>query len=75
MKRFTPDEMRDLAARAIGKVDAWPGGRGLSMVTTDEIAAMCGLLVDAGLAPIYPDPPAPGAIDAPLRPLKGPGDV
>lgn len=49
--RFTEDEMLDLSARAVRKIDRL-GRRGTSMVTYDEIEAMALTLVCLGMKPI-----------------------
>lgn len=51
-ERWTPEEMRELAARGIGKVDLGP--RWIERVTHDEIAAMAAVAAMSGLTPIYP---------------------
>ncbi|MBD3738603.1 MAG: hypothetical protein IE938_19380 [Pseudomonas balearica] len=51
--RLTNDEMMIRAARGLGKVDLM-GKRGLTLVNTEEIEAMAGLLAAMGLIPIYP---------------------
>lgn len=48
---FTENEMLDLAARAIGKIDA-RGSRGIERLTNDEIEAMALTLVCLGMKPI-----------------------
>ena len=48
---FSEDEMLDLAARAIGKIDA-RGTRGIERLTNDEIEAMALTLVCLGMKPI-----------------------
>ncbi|KAB6715836.1 hypothetical protein [Roseobacter sp. TSBP12] len=48
---FSEDEMLDLAARAIGKIDA-RGSRGIERLTNDEIEAMALTLVCLGMKPI-----------------------
>jgi hypothetical protein len=57
-KRWSEAEMILHARRAIGKVDTG-GQRGIERVTHEEIAAMAGLLVCLGIAPI----PSGGAQD------------
>lgn len=49
--QFTEDEMLDLAAKAIGKIDA-RGRRAAEQLTHDEIEAMALTLVCLGLKPI-----------------------
>lgn len=49
--RFTEDEMLDLAAKAVGKIDA-RGRRGSEQLTYDEIEAMALTLACLGLKPI-----------------------
>lgn len=49
--RFTENEMLDLAANAVRKIDSH-GRRGTSMVTYDEIEAMAATLVCLGMKPL-----------------------
>lgn len=49
-----------LASIAMGKIDLW-GGRGLTMVSVQEIEAMALLLAAIGLVPTRPGEPAPPA--------------
>lgn len=59
--------MLDLAARAVGKVDA-RGPIGISRVTYEEIEAMAAALVCLGVTPIPPGAPAPDR--SPYSPIK-----
>ena len=52
------EAMFELAARAVGKVDAG-GQRAATMLSVDEIAAMSLALVALGLVPIAPGANAP----------------
>ncbi len=56
--RWTEREMLTLAAQGLGKVDHL-GNRGITQVTSDEIAAMAGTLAAFGLVPIVPGKPLP----------------
>lgn len=47
-------DMLELAARGLGKVAAWDGVRGVTLVSVDEIAAMAGVLLAFGLVPVPP---------------------
>lgn len=49
--RFTEDEMLDLAAKAVGKIDT-RGRRGTEQLTNNEIEAMALTLVRLGIKPI-----------------------
>lgn len=51
--RWSMDEMMQLAARAVGKVDMF-GLRGATLVSMEEVAAMAGALAAFGLRPIPP---------------------
>lgn len=51
--------MLELAARGLGKVAAYDGPRGVTLVSVDEIAAMAGALLAFGLVPIPPGEEAP----------------
>lgn len=51
VQHFTEDEMLDLAARAVRKIDSH-GRRGTTMVTYNEIEAMAATLVCLGMKPI-----------------------
>ncbi|MCU9850374.1 hypothetical protein OEZ60_20525 [Defluviimonas sp. WL0024] len=53
MSRWTEDEMLELAARGVGKVDR-DGLRGATLVSMEEIAAMAGALAALGLPAIHP---------------------
>ena len=72
--RWTYDQMMDLAARGMGKVDL-NGPRGATLVSRDEIEAMAGALATLGLRAIHPGAATPRPADTPLQPLKGPADV
>lgn len=52
-------DMLELAARGLGKVAAYDGPRGVTLVSVDEIAAMAGALLAFGLIPIPPGGKAP----------------
>lgn len=54
-KRFERAEMFDLAAGAVRRVDR-EGLRGITRVSTEEIAAMAGALVALGLCLNRPSP-------------------
>lgn len=56
--RWTERQMFELAARGVGKVDAW-GERGLTLISKDEIAAMAGALAALGMVTIQPGASAP----------------
>ena len=71
---WTEAEMLTLAARGVGKVDAY-GSRGATLVSRDEIEAMALTLALFGLRPLPPGEAAPRPVDRPLQPLKGPADV
>lgn len=64
MSKPTPPLAADLmlarASSAIGKVDLY-GGRGVTMISTDEAEAMALLLACLGLVPTRPGEPAPPA--------------
>lgn len=47
-------DMLELAARGLGKVAAYDGPRGVTLVSVDEIAAMAGTLLALGLVPVPP---------------------
>lgn len=60
-QRFTEDQMRQLAANGVHKIDLL-GERGATLVTTDELIAMAGMLVVANALPLPADrvpPPNP----------------
>lgn len=56
--RWSKPELLVLAARGLGRVDHH-GLRGATMVTSDEITAMAGLLAVLGLSGIKPGEDAP----------------
>lgn len=55
-------DMLELAARGLGKVSAYDGPRGVTLVSVDEIAAMAGALLALGLVPIPPGEDAPDTL-------------
>lgn len=55
-------DMLERAARGLGKVAAWDGPRGVTLVSVDEIAAMAGALLAFGLIPIPPGEAAPDTL-------------
>lgn len=71
---WTEAEMLTLAARGVGKVDAY-GTRGATLVSMEETCAMALTLALLGLRAIHPGEAAPQPVDLPLQPLKGPADV
>lgn len=60
-------DMLELAARGLGKVAAWDGVRGVTLVSVDEIAAMAGALLAFGLVPIPPGEAAPDILINPSQ--------
>lgn len=58
---WTQQQMLEMAARAIGKVDLH-GIRGASLVSMEEIIAMAAALATFGLVPIYPGAAAPATL-------------
>jgi len=65
--RFTMRQMLELAARGLGKADAY-GPRGVTSVTALEIEAMAGTLALAGLIPVPPGQDAPEKLT--VKPLE-----
>ena len=57
---WTEARMIELAARGLGKVDVL-GGRGVTLCSANEIAAMAGVLALLGLPSIPPGAPVPDA--------------
>lgn len=55
-------EMLERAARAVGKLDYWGKPRGIDRLSTDEIEAMCVLLVCLGLVAVPPNAPMPDSL-------------
>lgn len=64
---WTEAEMLEMAARAVGKIDA-RGPLGLIRVTSREIEAMALTLVCLGVVPIPPDAERPDR--SPYSPIK-----
>jgi hypothetical protein len=56
--RWTQEQMIELAARGLGKVNAL-GPRGATLCSIDEIVAMAAMLALLELEPIAPGEPAP----------------
>lgn len=59
--RFTKDELVQLAANGVTKIDLM-GARGATLVTTDELEAMAIMLAASNTLPAYPQrvtPPNP----------------
>jgi hypothetical protein len=48
--RFTPDQMTELAASAVAKIDE-NGTRGATLCSVDEIVALAGVALQSGLLP------------------------
>lgn len=67
-RRWSLEEMQDLAARGVGKVDQL-GLRGATLVSMEEVAAMAGTLAALGLKPI-----PPGTYPAPNHTPKSEGE-
>jgi hypothetical protein len=55
---WTPGQMLEVAARAIGKV-VRDDMRGITTLSVDEIAAMTGTLIGLGLVAVLPGQPTP----------------
>ena len=58
---WTPDQMLEVAARAVGKV-VRDDMRGITTLSVDEIVAMTGTLIGFGLVAVLPGQPTPDTL-------------
>jgi hypothetical protein len=58
---WTPNQMLEVAARAVGKV-VRDDMRGITTLSVDEVAAMTGALLGFGLVAVLPGHPTPDTL-------------